>query len=103
VAPNVVLTALVPISTTFVDATGGVMPVDDVLIWTLGDLTPPTGGQVTFIVKVNPVPDDVVLGAIAYLRDDSGRWAMASSASAGPNPGQNTVYLPLIMRNVGAP
>jgi hypothetical protein len=69
----------------------------------LGDLTPPTAGQVTFTVQVNPVPDDAVLGTIAYLRDDSGRWTMASSASASPHFGQYTVYLPLITRGSGAP
>jgi uncharacterized repeat protein (TIGR01451 family) len=99
VAPNVVLSTSVPISTTFVSATGGVEPVDDVLTWALGDLTPPTGGQVTFVVQVDPVPNDVVLGTIAYLQDGSGRWAMASSASAGPNFGLYTVYLPLVLRD----
>jgi uncharacterized repeat protein (TIGR01451 family) len=98
VAPNVVMTTLMPISTTFMSATGGVMPVGDVLTWMLGDLTPPIGGQATFIVQVNPIPDDAILGTIAYLRDDSGRWAMASSTSTGPDLGQHTVYLPLIMR-----
>jgi uncharacterized repeat protein (TIGR01451 family) len=99
VAPNVVLTTSVPLSTTFVSATGGVTPVGDVLTWTLGSLTPPASAQVTFTVQVDPIPDDAVVGTLAYLRDESGRWAMASSASAGPDFALNRIYLPLVLRN----
>ena len=99
VAPTVVLTTTVPFSTTFVSATGGTAPVDDVLTWTLGNLTPPASGQVTFTVQVDPIPDDAVVGVLAYLRDESGRWAMASSASAGPDFALNRIYLPLVLRN----
>jgi len=99
-APGVVLTTSVPLSTTFVSTTGGVTPVGDVLTWTLGDLTPPAGGQVAFTVRVDPVPDDAVIGTLAYLRDESGRWAMASSVSVGPGFALNTIYLPVVSRNL---
>jgi uncharacterized repeat protein (TIGR01451 family) len=99
VAPNVVVTTSVPLSTTFVSATGGVTPADEVLTWTLGNLTPPASGQVSLTVQADPIPDDTVVGALAYLRDESGRWAMASSVSAGPCFGWTKDYLPLILRN----
>jgi len=97
-APGAVLTATVPHSVTFISATGGATPAGNVLTWSLGDLAPSTTGQVTFTVQVNPVPDDVIIGNLAYLRDTSGRWAMVGGAAAGPEFGRRKIYLPLILK-----
>ncbi|MEA3459860.1 MAG: hypothetical protein U9R11_04205, partial [Chloroflexota bacterium] len=98
VAPGVVLTSTVPISTTFVDATGGVTPQEGALTWILGSLTPPASGQEAFTVKVGSVPEDTIVGTMAYLRDESGRWAMAGSTSAGPAYPAHRIYLPIIVK-----
>ncbi len=97
-APGAVLTATLPHSVTFISATAGATPAGNVLTWSLGDLAPSTTGQVTFTVQVNPVPDDVIIGNLAYLRDTSGRWAMVCGAAVGPEFGRRKLYLPLILK-----
>jgi uncharacterized repeat protein (TIGR01451 family) len=100
-APGVVLTTTVPLSTTFQSATAGYTLEGDILSWTLGDVAPPSSGEVAFTVQVSSVPGDAVIGTLAYLRDQSGRWAMSASASVGPDLALTRVYLPVVLRNSG--
>jgi hypothetical protein len=99
IAPGIVLSTTVPLSTTFVSASAGVTPVDGVLTWTLGDLAPGANGQVAFTVQLDPIPNDAIVGTMAYLRDTSGRWAMASGVAVGPEWHRYRLYLPLVTRN----
>jgi hypothetical protein len=50
-------------------------------------------------VQVDSAPGDAVIGTLGYLQDESVRWAMASSVSAGPDSALNRIYLPLVLRN----
>lgn len=84
-ASGAVLSATLPLSSTFVSASDGVTPAGGVLAWALGDLTPPASGQKRFTVQVDPIPNDAVIGTLGWLRDSSGRQALASAAAVGPD------------------
>ena len=98
-APGVVLTTTIPMGTSYVDATGNPIHLKNLLIWSLGDLMPPTSGQVSFTVVVGQVPEDAVVGTIAYLHTGGGRRALASVASVGPHFAFHRVFLPLVSRD----
>ncbi|MEA3335707.1 MAG: dockerin type I domain-containing protein [Chloroflexota bacterium] len=93
VASSLLLTTSLPLSTTFVSATGGILPQGNVLEWNLGSLMPPASGQVAFTVEVDSIPDDAVIGTLATLRDDSGRWILASAAAPGMQIDQMIICL----------
>ncbi|MHB1318296.1 MAG: hypothetical protein ACYCYF_06745, partial [Anaerolineae bacterium] len=97
-ASGLTLTTTVPALTTFVSATGGVTPVGGKLTWALGTLAAGATGQVSFEVDAGSGVESAAVGTAAWLRDASGRWAMASTVSLGAAFGSNTLYLPLVMR-----
>ena len=98
-APGLVLSTTVPISATFVSASGGVTPVAGQLTWQVGDRTAPANGQELLTVQVGQVPQDAIIPLVAHLSDGSGRWAMALAASVGSTTGgPKKQYLPLIAR-----
>ena len=70
-APNVTITDEVPQHTTYVS--GGDEFTAGIVIWRLGTLTPPTSGQVTFVVRVNSSAADRYIVNTAYIRDDDGK------------------------------
>ena len=81
-APMAVITDRVPANTTFVEASGGVTPVGDILVWNLGTLTAPSTGEVTFTVRVNtPLPRGTAIANTAYFRDQDGRSASAADTT----------------------
>jgi uncharacterized repeat protein (TIGR01451 family) len=81
-APMAVITDRVPANTEFVDASGGITPAGDVLIWNLGTLTAPSTGEVTFTVRVNtPLLRGTAIVNTAYFRDQDGRSASATDTT----------------------
>ncbi len=98
-ASGLVLTTTVPALTTFVSATGGATPVGGQLTWALGTLAAGASGQVSFEVDAANGVESTAVGTAAWLRDASGRWAMASTVSLGAEfLSGNTLYLPLVVR-----
>jgi uncharacterized repeat protein (TIGR01451 family) len=94
---NTILTDTIPASTTFVSATGGIMPNNDVLTWTLGDLLPPsTVVTRTFVVSPNVSAGQTIVNAEYGVQSDQ------TSATGLPLETLVTtsldVYLPIILK-----
>ncbi len=96
-SPGAVLTTTLPISTTLVEASANPIQTGHDLIWSLGDLAPGATGQVTFSVRVLDISEKAVLGVLAHLRDQAGRWAMATHTLVGPDFRLPRWYLPLVL------
>ena len=83
-ARQALLTAIVPANTTFVSASGGIVPVAGVLTWNLGDLRPKAQGSASFTVTANAGP---VLDTSATISDAGGETRSAAhrtTVSGGP-------------------
>lgn len=100
---NVVLTDTIPLSTTL--AFADVSPVDDVLTWDLGDMSPSTVITRTFAVTSSP-PGGTSLfpSGTVIINDDYG--VQSDQAAASGSPVEVTVvvvdkfiYLPIILRS----
>ncbi len=76
--PNATLTATVPPNTTFVSASGGIVPAGGVLTWNLGNLRPRAEGGAWFKVLANSGPTATTT---ATLSDTSGQTRQATQAT----------------------
>lgn len=100
---NVVLTDTVPVSTTL--AFADVSPVDDVLTWDLGDMSPSTVITRTFAVTASaPGGTSLFPSGTVIINDDYGVQSDQAAASGSPIEvtvvvADKFIYLPIILRS----
>ena len=76
------MTAMLPADTTFVSASDGGTEAGGDVTWSLGDLTPGTGGTSTLVVQVNsPLANGSLLTSEVTLQDNQGNMATASQTT----------------------
>jgi subtilisin family serine protease len=82
-APQASLTATIPANSTFIDASGGVVPVAGVLTWSLGNQRPQAQGSAWFRVTADSL---TTLSATATITDagNESRNAVQTTVVTGP-------------------
>ena len=85
-APGASVTADIPAGATFVDATGGVIPVAGTLTWNLGDLRPGAEGDLWFRVTAST---PTTLNTSATISDSSGETRSATESTTIGAPAEN--------------
>jgi subtilisin family serine protease len=81
-SPQTALTATIPANTSFVSASGGIVPVGNLLTWNLGNQRPKARGTAWFTVTANTAPLTVTSNA-----------AISDSAGESRSAAQNTSVL----------